>query len=56
LTSSSTVEASLPLGDAELLTELCQHCANINTRAAGSTCLVQATVNPGTAAGKDLIS
>jgi hypothetical protein len=36
------VQASIPLGDVELLAGLRTHCADVDTRAAGSTCLVEA--------------
>ena len=39
-----TVRASIPLGDVDLLNGLRSHCARIDTRAAGSTCLVDAVV------------
>ena len=38
------VQASIPLGDVELLAGLRGHCAHVDTRAAGSTCLVDAVV------------
>lgn len=38
----STVRAALPLGDVELLAGLRAHLADVRTRAAGSTCLVEA--------------
>ncbi|MBV9545218.1 MAG: hypothetical protein JOY61_12680, partial [Chloroflexi bacterium] len=38
------LQASLPLGDADLLDGLRRHCATWQSRAAGSTCLVDATI------------
>jgi hypothetical protein len=35
-----TLLANLPLGDVDLLDRVAQHCANVHTRAAGSSCLV----------------
>ena len=42
LQTRRTVQASLPLGDVDLLAGLRTHCAEVDTRAAGSTCLVDA--------------
>ncbi len=35
-----TLLATLPLGDVDLLDYVAQHCANVDTRAAGHSCLV----------------
>jgi hypothetical protein len=40
LRHSHHLRATMPLGDAELLTSLRAHCGHLNARAAGSTCLV----------------
>lgn len=45
LQSPRPIQASLPLGDAELLAALRSHCAKVDTRAAGATCLVDAVVD-----------
>jgi hypothetical protein len=37
---------ALPLGDAELLRDLEQHCAALNAHAAGATCLIEADIDP----------
>ncbi len=42
LQTRRVVHASLPLGDVDLLAGLRTHCADVDTRAAGSTCLVDA--------------
>jgi hypothetical protein len=42
LQSRRAVQASIPLGDVDLLAGLRTHCADVDTRAAGSTCLVDA--------------
>jgi hypothetical protein len=44
LQQSCVVQASIPLGDSELLDGLRAHCTNLKSRAAGATCLVEATV------------
>jgi len=36
----TTLLATLPLGDVDLLDGVAQHCVNIQTRAAGGSCLV----------------
>jgi len=46
LKETRAVQATVPLGDVELLTGLRRHCAHVETRAAGSTCLVDADVDP----------
>jgi hypothetical protein len=45
---SRTVLASVPLGDVDLLNGLRAHCVAVSTRAAGSTCLVDGTLEPPT--------
>jgi hypothetical protein len=35
-----TLLATLPLGDVDLLDDVAQHCVNVQTRAAGHSCLV----------------
>ena len=40
------VHATLPLGDVDLLAGLRRHCAHVDARAAGATCLVDADVAP----------
>src|SRR6266545_4771885 len=45
LRSTVAVQASLPLGDVDLLAALRTHCSHVDTRAAGSTCLVDAVTN-----------
>jgi hypothetical protein len=39
------VHATLPLGDVDLLAGLRRHCAHLDARAAGATCLVDADVS-----------
>lgn len=46
LKEARPVQATVPLGDAELLAGLRRHCAHVDTRAAGATCLVDAAVDP----------
>jgi hypothetical protein len=41
---SRVLRASIPLGDVDLLNGMRAHCAQVDTRAAGSTCLVDAVV------------
>jgi len=43
LTNPCTVQAAIPIGDADLLSELRARLATITTRAAGATCLIDAT-------------
>ncbi|MDQ2749680.1 MAG: hypothetical protein M3Y44_09175 [Actinomycetota bacterium] len=43
LAASRMVQAAIPIGDAELLAELRARLADVHTRAAGSTCLIDAT-------------
>ena len=38
--TATTLLASLPLGDVDLLDGVAQHCVNVQTRAAGGSCLV----------------
>ena len=44
LRESHQLRASMPLGDAELLGELRRRCPSHSTRAAGATCLVEASL------------
>lgn len=44
LQAQRPIQASIPLGDTELLAALRSHCAKVDTRAAGATCLVDAVV------------
>jgi hypothetical protein len=39
---AEALRASLPLGDAGILSALRRHCLTVDTRAAGATCLVDA--------------
>jgi hypothetical protein len=41
LRDSHHLRVSIPLGDAELLNSLHEHCHHLNARAAGSTCLLE---------------
>jgi hypothetical protein len=43
------LQASVPLGDAELLDALRRRCSSMDTRAAGATCLVDGVLAPGPA-------
>jgi hypothetical protein len=36
----TTLLATLPLGDVDLLDRVAQHCVDLHTRAAGGSCLV----------------
>jgi hypothetical protein len=42
----AVVAASIPLGDIDLLEEFHRRCNRVATRAAGSTCLVDASIEP----------
>jgi hypothetical protein len=42
LAASCMVQAAIPMGDADLLAELRARLADVNTRAAGVTCLIDA--------------
>ena len=42
LRESHHLRVTMPLGDAELLASLRAHCGQLNARAAGSTCLLEA--------------
>jgi hypothetical protein len=44
LLNGHSLRASVPLGDVDLLAGLAAHCTDFHTRAAGTTCLVEATV------------
>jgi hypothetical protein len=44
LCNGRSLRASVPLGDVDLLTGLAARCTDFHTRAAGTTCLVEATV------------
>jgi hypothetical protein len=46
------MQASLPLGDADLLDGLRRHCTTWHSRAAGATCLVDATLSDDQTAGR----
>lgn len=47
LLQGRSLRASVPLGDVDLLAGLAARCTDFHTRAAGTTCLVEATVaNP----------
>jgi hypothetical protein len=37
------VQVAMPLGDSELLDRLHDHLGDVHTRAAGATCLIEAT-------------
>lgn len=41
-----TLEATVPLGDVEALQQLRSRCADVKTRPAGATCLVDAALPP----------
>lgn len=43
LENPGIVQAAIPIGDADLLAELRAHLADVHTRAAGATCLIDAT-------------
>ncbi len=43
----SRLEATLPIGDAESLERLRERCESVETRPAGATCLVDATLPAG---------
>ena len=45
LQTSRAVQAAIPLGDVDLLGGLRAHCLQMEARAAGATCLVDAVVN-----------
>jgi hypothetical protein len=45
LRNSQHLRAAVPLGDTELLVELRRRCPALSTRAAGSTCLVDAELD-----------
>jgi len=45
LQSPTVLAASIPLGDVELLTEFRRRCHRVSTRAAGATCLVDASID-----------
>jgi hypothetical protein len=47
LRSPTVLAASIPLGDMELLTEFRRRCDHVSTRAAGATCLVDASIAAG---------
>ena len=44
LQRSRPLQASVPLGDVELLAGLRAHCTTVGTRAAGATCLVDGVI------------
>jgi hypothetical protein len=46
LKKTRAVQATLPLGDIELLAGLRRHCVHVDTRAAGASCLVDAMTEP----------
>ena len=47
LAARRLVRAAIPIGDAELLTELRTRLTDVHTRAAGATCLIDATTGSG---------
>jgi len=40
------IRATIPLGDASLLDAIRARCSDINTRGAGASCLIDATIRP----------
>lgn len=45
LRSANRLRASIPIGDAEIITQLTRRCPSMHTRAAGATCLVDADLS-----------
>lgn len=42
--SGARLQASLPLGDCELLSRFRERCTHVTTKAAGASCLLEATI------------
>lgn len=45
--TGARLQASLPLGDCELLGRFRERCAHVTTKAAGASCLIDATTTSG---------